>query len=62
MDWVPWLLIAMNLVGAGMLARFGLPAEIPLIGREDSDPIWGLLGLALLVTSIAIRAGMTMTS
>lgn len=62
MQIVPWVLIAMNLVGACIMARFGLPKELPLIGREDADPLWGLLGLAILMTSIAFRAVITITS
>lgn len=62
MQIVPWVLIAMNLIGAGIMARFGLPKELPLIGREDADPLWGLLGLALLMISIAFRAVITIVS
>ncbi|MGV3490514.1 MAG: hypothetical protein ACO1OG_04250 [Devosia sp.] len=62
MNLVPWLLVAMNLVGAGMMARFGLPRDVPLIGRDDADPIWGFVGLALLITSIAIRVALTVTT
>jgi hypothetical protein len=58
---VPWILIAMNLSGAAIMARFGLPKEIPLIGRDDADPLLGLIGLALLVTSVAIRVVLTIT-
>ena len=62
MQVMPWVLIAMNLAGAGIMARFGLPKEVPFVGRDDADPLWGLLGLGLLMTSVAIRSIITITS
>ncbi|HWV02660.1 MAG TPA: hypothetical protein VN109_15945 [Devosia sp.] len=56
MSWVPVVVLVGNVSGAGLMARFGLPSIVPLIGRKDSDnEILGLLGLVLFVTSIAIR-------
>lgn len=62
MQALPWILIVLNLIGAGIMARFGLPKELPLIGRDDADPLWGLLGLAILMTSIAIRIVITISA
>ena len=62
MSAVPWIIVAMNVVGAGIMVRFGLPREIPLVGRPDADPILGYIGLMLFVGSIAIRIGLTVTS
>lgn len=62
MSIVPWVLVILNVVGAGIMVRFGLPKEIPLVGRDDADPALGYLGLMLFVTSIAIRVALTLTS
>jgi hypothetical protein len=61
MEMVPWVLIAMNVSGAAIMVRFGLPREIPLFGREDADPVIGYLGLCLFVASIATRIALTVT-
>lgn len=58
---VPWLLLALNVLGAGLMVRWGLPREIPLVGREDGDPVFGYLGLLMFVTSIAVRVALTVT-
>jgi hypothetical protein len=58
---VPWILVIMNVAGAAIMVKFGLPREVPLVGREDADPLIGYLGLVLFVTSIAIRVGLTVT-
>ena len=48
--------------GAALMARFGLPSAVPLIGRKDSDnSVLGILGLVLFVTSIAIRVTAVMS-
>lgn len=56
MVWVSAIVLVCNVVGAGMMARFGLPSAVPLIGRRDSDDsVLGMLGLVLFVTSLAVR-------
>ena len=46
-----------------LMARFGLPSVVPLIGRKDSDnSVLGILGLVLFVTSIAIRVTAVMSA
>jgi hypothetical protein len=62
MNVVPWLLVAMNIVGAGIMVRYGLPREVPLVGRDDADPVLGYLGLALFISSIAVRVALTVTT
>jgi hypothetical protein len=64
MDWiVPLIVLVFNVGGAGLMARYGLPAAVPLIGRPQSDnSILGMLGLALFVTSIAVRLTAYLTS
>jgi len=59
---VPWILIILNVVGAGIMVRFGLPKDIPLIGSEDADPAIGFIGLALFITSIAARIALTIAA
>ncbi len=54
-DWIPWVNLCMNLIGVALMVHFGLPKAIPFFGRDDSDPIWGLLGLTLFATSIFVR-------
>ena len=52
-----------NVGGAGMMARYGVPSIVPLIGREDSDnSVFGMLGLVLFVTSIAVRITAVLTA
>lgn len=56
MSWVPVAVLVSNVSGAALMARFGLPSIVPLVGRKDSDnEVLGLLGLVLFATSIAIR-------
>lgn len=52
----------MNIVGVGIMVRFGLPREVPLVGRDDADPLLGFIGLALFLLSIAIRVALTVTT
>ena len=59
---IPWLIIACNILGVGIMLKWGLPKEIPFFGRDDGDPILGYLGLMLFVTSIAARVMMMVTS
>jgi len=54
-DWIPWFNLALNVSAVAMMLYFGLPKGIPLLGREDSDPVWGYVGLTLFVVSIFIR-------
>ena len=62
MVWVSAIVLICNVVGAGMMARFGLPSAVPLIGRADSDDsVLGMLGLALFVTSLAVRVPAVIT-
>lgn len=53
---VPIIVLTCNVGGALLMAKYGLPSAIPLVGREQSDnSILGIVGLALFGTSIAIR-------
>ena len=46
-----------------MMAKYGLPSAVPFIGRRESDDsIMGMLGLALFVTSIAVRMTVVITT
>jgi hypothetical protein len=55
--------LLVNFGGAALMARFGLPSAVPLIGRKDSDnSVLGILGLVLFVTSIAIRVTAVMSA
>ena len=62
MQWVPWLLVALNVTGVAVMVKYGLPKEVPLVGRADADPLLGYLGLLLFGLSIAIRIALTITS
>ena len=63
MIWVSAIVLICNVGGAGMMAKYGLPSAVPFIGRKDSDDsILGMLGLALFVTSIAVRVTVVITS
>ena len=61
MNVVPWLLVFLNIAGVVMMLRYGLPKEVPWLGREDSDGLLGLVGLVTYGTSIAIRIMLTVT-
>jgi hypothetical protein len=62
MIWVSAIVLVCNVGGAGLMARFGLPSAVPLIGRKDSDDsVWGMLGLVMFVTSIAVRVTAVIT-
>ena len=37
MIWVSSIVLICNVGGAGLMARYGLPSAVPLIGREESD-------------------------
>ena len=57
------IVLVLNVCGAGLMARYGLPSAVPLIGRKDSDDsILGMLGLALFVTSIAVRLAVVISN
>ena len=63
MVWTSVIVLVCNVGGAGLMARFGLPSIVPLIGRRDSDDsAWGMLGLVLFVTSIAVRITAVMSN
>ncbi len=63
MVWVPVSVLVCNLVGAGLMAKYGLPSIVPLIGRRQSDnSMMGMLGLVLFVTSIVIRLTAVLSS
>lgn len=62
MDIAPWVLIILNISGAAIMVKFGLPREIPLVGRNDADPLLGYLGLLLYGTSIGARVALTLTA
>ena len=62
MTWVSVIVLVCNVGGAGLMARYGLPAAVPLIGRKDSDDsVLGMLGLVIFVTSIAVRVTAVIT-
>jgi len=58
---VPWLLVALNISGVAIMVKYGLPKEVPVVGRADADPLLGYLGLLLFGLSIAIRVALTVT-
>jgi len=60
-QWVPWLLVVLNVTGVAIMVKYGLPKEVPVVGRNDADPLLGYLGLLLFVLSIAIRVALTVT-
>ena len=63
MSWVSAIVLVCNVVGAGLMARYGLPAAVPLIGRKDhDDSVLGMLGLVMFVTSIAVRVTAVLTA
>ena len=48
MIWVSSIVLICNVGGAGLMARYGLPSAVPLVGRKESDDsIRGMLGLAV---------------
>jgi hypothetical protein len=56
MIWVSIIVLVCNVTGAGLMAKYGLPSVVPIIGRKDSDSsVLGMLGLAIFVTSLAVR-------
>lgn len=61
MQVVPWLLVALNITGVAIMVKYGLPKEVPILGRSDADPLLGYVGLVLFVLSIAIRVALTVT-
>lgn|GEM_PF-3295791 len=61
MQLVPWLLVALNISGVAIMVKYGLPKEVPVVGRADADPLLGYLGLLLFGLSIAIRVALTVT-
>lgn len=63
MIWVSSVVLVCNVIGAGLMAKFGLPSVVPIIGREDSDDsVWGMLGLVMFITSIAVRVTAVLTT
>lgn len=58
---VPWLLVVLNITGVAIMVKYGLPKEVPVVGRADADPLLGYLGLLLFGLSIAIRIALTVT-
>lgn len=56
---MPWLLVVLNIAGVVMMLRYGLPKEVPWLGREDSDGLLGLVGLVIYGTSLTIRIMLT---
>lgn len=55
MQWIPWFNLGLNIASVAVMLYFGLPKGVPLLGREDSDPIWGYFGLILFAVSVFIR-------
>lgn len=63
MVWVSVVVLVCNVGGAGLMARFGVPSVVPLIGRPDSDnSVLGMLGPVMFVTSIAVRITAVMSN
>lgn len=63
MIWVSSIVLICNVGGAALMAKYGLPSAVPFIGRKESDDsIMGMIGLALFVTSIAVRMTVVITS
>jgi hypothetical protein len=63
MIWVSIIVLIGNVAGAGLMAKYGLPSAVPLVGRKDSDDsIVGIVGLAIFVTSIAVRVTVVITT
>ena len=63
MVWTSLIVLVTNVGGAGLMARFGLPSVVPLIGRKEHDnSAWGMLGLVLFMTSVAVRVTAVMTN
>jgi hypothetical protein len=63
MVWTSVIVLVCNVGGAGLMAKYGLPSVVPLVGRKDSDDsILGMLGLILFVTSITVRVAVVITS
>lgn len=63
MIWVSAIVLVTNVCGAGLMAKFGLPSAVPIIGRKDSDDsVWGMLGLVMFVTSLAVRVTAVISS
>jgi hypothetical protein len=44
-DWIPWFNLCLNIT----------PKDIPIFGREGSDPLWGYVGLIMFGCGIFIR-------
>ena len=63
MVWVSGVIVLIcNIGGAGLMARFGVPSAVPLIGRKDSDDsLFGMVGLVMFITSIAVRVTAVLT-
>jgi hypothetical protein len=57
-----WVLLALNVSGAAIMVKYGLPREVPFVGRHDADPLMGYLGLLLFGSSVAIRVAIIATS
>lgn len=63
MVWTSVIVLVCNVGGAGLMAKYGLPSVVPIVGRKASDDsILGMLGLVLFVTSIAVRVTVVITS
>jgi hypothetical protein len=62
MQFVPWMLMGLNVIGAAVMIKWGLPKEVPFFGREDGDPLLGFLGLTAFVSSIAVRVALTVNA
>ena len=62
MSLVPWVLMGLNILGAGIMVRYGLPKDVPLVGREDADPLLGFVGLGIFGMALAIRIALTVTA
>ena len=63
MIWTSLIVLICNVGGAGLMARFGLPSVVPLIGRKEHDnSVLGMLGLVMFVTSIAVRVTAVMSN
>ena len=62
MIWMSAIVLVCNVGGAGLMAKYGLPSAVPIVGRRDSDDsVMGIVGLVLFVTSIAVRVTAVIT-
>lgn len=56
------IVLGSNVSGAVLMARYGVPSVVPLIGRKGADASGlGILGLVVFISSIAVRVIVVLT-